>query len=189
MTNTFLKVNYDLFSLGLKPIDTLILAKVIEFITNTGDCFMSNKAFADLFNVSESTIDKALKGLESEGFVTRETCNTQKGRERHILLHMDVVDAKSANSKMTVAEVRKPENNSCGNSKLTFSKQQNNTIKENIKEKNNNIKEKIVPEENGTQNNPIEVEKAWLVERYNELTQCANGLFYYQNKFYKEKIS
>lgn len=42
MTNYFLKVNKDLFSLGLTPIEILILAQIMEFNNNTGDCFISN---------------------------------------------------------------------------------------------------------------------------------------------------
>ena len=40
-------------------------------------------------------------------------------------------------------------------------------------------------EEEGTIQKPIVVSKEWLVERHNHLFQCANGLFRYNNKFYK----
>lgn len=43
MANVFLKVDKDLFKLGLNPTQILILAQVIEFNTNTGDCFISNE--------------------------------------------------------------------------------------------------------------------------------------------------
>lgn len=41
------------------------------------------------------------------------------------------------------------------------------------------------PEAEGTVQKPIVVSKAWLAERYNYIFPCANGLFRYNNKFYK----
>lgn len=40
-------------------------------------------------------------------------------------------------------------------------------------------------EEIGTINNPIEIDKGWLAERSNYLIKLNNGLFKYENKFYK----
>ena len=64
MTNTFLQINYDLFKLGLNPTETMLLAKIMEFHRSTGICYMTNEQFADLFNISESTVDRALKAIE-----------------------------------------------------------------------------------------------------------------------------
>ncbi len=93
MANVFLKVNKDLFSYGLNPTEILILAQIIEFETNTGDCFISDRQLADNFGVSESTISRELKKLESNGFIVRETRNTRNGKERHLRI---------ANSNLTV---------------------------------------------------------------------------------------
>lgn len=91
MTDKFLKVNKDLFLLGLNPIEILVLAQIIEFNTNTGDCFMSDKAFAQAFGVSESTIKRAIKLLEDNSFIKRETKSIQNGRERHIKVNLDAI--------------------------------------------------------------------------------------------------
>lgn len=188
MTNTFLKVNKDFFKLELNPTEILLLAQIMEFNTNTGDCFMTDKAFAELFNVSEKTISRGLKTLEDKGFITRATKNIKGGKERHILINIKNINSKLTTDNLTVDEDLQASKSPLTTDNLTVDNGQNDLIKDKLKDNINNITKEIVPEENGTQNNPIEVEKAWLVERYNELTQCANGLFYYQNKFFKEKI-
>lgn len=135
MTNIFLKVSKDLFKLGLNPTEILILAQVIEFESNTNDCFMSNKAFSELFGVSESTIKRALDNLESSGFITRETKNCQKGKERHIKANIEKIDEKLAKLKKNLAN----ENNNSAKvkmdlaegSKCTLRKGQNELIKDN----------------------------------------------------------
>mgnify|MGYP003397227869 CR=1 len=56
----------------------------MEFNTNTGDCFMSDKALATMLNVSDKTISRTIKALEDRGFIKRETKNIKNGKERHI---------------------------------------------------------------------------------------------------------
>lgn len=41
------------------------------------ECFESDAKFAEDFNVSESTITRALRSLEGKGFITRYTRSTQ----------------------------------------------------------------------------------------------------------------
>lgn len=81
----FLKVDKDLFGVGLNPIEILIVSQVIEFNTNTGDCFISDKQLADQFGVSDKTVSRALSHLEELGYIKRETRNIKGGKERHIL--------------------------------------------------------------------------------------------------------
>lgn len=40
-------------------------------------------------------------------------------------------------------------------------------------------------EELGKPNNPIVKDKEWLLQRYNQLTNCGNGLFFYNNQYYR----
>jgi predicted transcriptional regulator len=79
-----MKVNKDFYTLGLKPIELLVYCQVVEFNTNTGDCFISDKVMADNFNVSEKTVSRALEALELKGLIRRETKNIKGGKERHI---------------------------------------------------------------------------------------------------------
>ena len=102
MTNLFLKVNKDFFKLGLNPTEILLLSQVMEFDINTGDCFMSDKALANAFGVSEKTISRAFGELESKGFLTRETKNIKGGKERHIKVNLDAINNKLTTDKMTV---------------------------------------------------------------------------------------
>lgn len=37
----------------------------------------------------------------------------------------------------------------------------------------------------GKVDSPIEVEKEWIIDHYNDCIKCANGLFIYQGKYYK----
>lgn len=122
MANVFLKVNKDLFKLGLNPTQILILAQVIEFDTNTGDCFISNEQMASMFGVSVSTIKRELDKLEALGYITRETKNVKGGKERHIRLNLNLV------------EDNKAQNEPWTRLNLNLDKGQNEPIKDNIKD-------------------------------------------------------
>ena len=92
MTNVFLKVNKDLFKLGLNPTEVLILAQIIEFNATTGSFFMSDKALAEMLNVSESTITRTMRNLDSKGYITRDTRNVKGGKTRTIVVNIAKID-------------------------------------------------------------------------------------------------
>lgn len=100
----FLQIDKDLFKLGLNPTEILILAQSLEYQRNTGDCFMGDKAFAEMLNVSEKTISRGMKVLEDKGYITRDTKNVKKGRERHIKVNLSKINEVLATDKMTVAD-------------------------------------------------------------------------------------
>ena len=134
MTNLFLKVNKDLFKLGLNPTEILLLSQVMEFNTNTGDCFMSDKAFADAFGVSESTISRELKVLEKRGFITRVTKNVRGGKERHITANLTKIEQELTSFNLKPDGGIQASKCSLTNSKLTFDNKQNDLIKDNNKQ-------------------------------------------------------
>ena len=70
---TFLKVSKKYFNNNLKPLEILILSQIEEFITNGRDCYVTNKQFAQMFNVTEPTVDKALDRLEQLNYIRRMT--------------------------------------------------------------------------------------------------------------------
>lgn len=143
MTNLFLKVNKDLFKLGLNPTEILILSQVMEFNTNTGDCFMSNKVFAEMLGVSESTVKREMDKLENLGFIKRETKNVQKGKERHIKLNLEKIEEKLASVKMNLVKENEKSTsikmNLAEGSKCPLRQEQNEPIKDNVKD--NSIKD------------------------------------------------
>lgn len=201
MTNLFLKINKDLFKLELNPTEILVLAQIMEFNTNTGDCFITDKQLAEQFGVSESTITREMKKLETMGFITRETKNVKGGKERHIKANLTKIEEKLTTVCLSV-DCEEKQDLQQSNCLLTtinspIDKVQNDLIKDNIKNKiKDNIRafsdksentQESEPEAKGTISNPIVVEKEWLIERYNELTSLANGLFKYNNLFYKIK--
>ncbi len=157
MTKYYLMVNKDLFKLGLNPTEILLISQIMEFDRSTGDCFKSDKALAADFGVSDKTISRALAALEARGFIKRETKNVQKGKERHMAVCLDAIEAKlkelknenddSTTDKMSVVnktsnsttdKMSVPERTNCplGNG-------QNDLIKDNI-EKNNSLKDKFI---------------------------------------------
>lgn len=132
MGNYFLKVDKDLFKKGLTPIEILLIAQITEFQNNTGDCFISDKVLAENFGVSESTITRTLKALETKGYITRETRNTKTGKERHIRVNKEY----NATSKMTVDKSNPSIKMSLGQqSNCCLHNKQNDLIKDNIKDK------------------------------------------------------
>lgn len=136
MSNYFLKVDKDLFNSGLNPLEILLVSQIAEFQNNTGDCFISDKVLAENFGVSESTVKRAIKNLEDLGYITRDTRAVKGGRERHMQLNTE----KLTSVKMSFDNANKAQNEPCTKLKMSFVKEQNDTIKDNtnkIKEKDN----------------------------------------------------
>lgn len=107
MTNIFLKVNKDFFKLGLNPTEILILSQILEFNTNTGDCYMTDKAFAEAFGVSDKTISRAIGNLVDMKYLDRDTKSVQRGKERHLKVNIPIIEAKlkdSTTDKMSLVE-------------------------------------------------------------------------------------
>ena len=135
MTNIFLKINKDLFKLKLNPTEILILAQIMEFNTNTGDCYVTDKQFADNYSVSESTIKREIKKLDEMGYIIRETKNVKGGKERHIKINLEKIEQELTSIKMSLDNTNKAQNELCTRGNLTLVKGQNDTIKDNIKDK------------------------------------------------------
>lgn len=131
---TFLKVDKELFGKGLTPIELLIYSQVVEFNTNTGDCFISDEKIAEQFGVSVSTANRAIKHLVELGYITKETKNVHNGKERHLKPTVKMTNAdddkKAATVKMTNAQ----------QSNLPLRNSQNDLIKDNNL-KDNNLKD------------------------------------------------
>lgn len=133
MSKLFLKVDKDLFNSGLSPIEILVYSQIAEFNTNTGDCFVSDKQFAEWFGVSESTVARALKSLESNGYIIRETKNIKGGKERHISTtgKMTVVNDDKTSTTVKMTDVQQS-NWPLYNSQNDIIK--DNNLKDNIKD-------------------------------------------------------
>lgn len=141
MANYFLKVDKDLFKLGLTPVEILLISQFAEFQNNTGDCFISDKTLAENFGVSESTIKREIKRLEELGYITRDTKNVKGGKERHITVNQDKIEENVTKRKMSLVETNKAQNEPCTSVKMSFDKGQIDTIKDNRidnKEEDNN---------------------------------------------------
>jgi DNA-binding transcriptional regulator YhcF (GntR family) len=92
MSNLFLKVNKDLFKLGLNPTELLILAQIMEFDTNNKTCYMTNEQFAKELNVSEKTVQRALNDtLEDKGYIT---IINPRSKNRSFQLNKSVIEDK-----------------------------------------------------------------------------------------------
>ena len=145
MTNLFLKVNKDLFKLGLNPTEILILAQIMEFNNNTGDCFISDKALAENFGVSESTIKREIKKLEEMGLIERDTKAVKGGKERHMKANSAKIEQKLTSVNLSLEDASKVQKEPYTSVNLTLVKGQNDTIKDNIIDKNikDNIREAL----------------------------------------------
>ena len=136
MTNLFMKVNKDLFKLGLNPTEILILAQVMEFNTNTGNCFISDKVLAEQFGVSEKTISRTIKGLEDKGLLTRNTQNVKGGKTRYMSANLAAINAalpkEQTKDNLSVVNTNNGQNDCCTKDKLSVVKGQNDLIKDNI---------------------------------------------------------
>ncbi len=93
---TFTIVYKGLFPLKLKPIDLLVLSRVIEWYNNDKICYETNKSLSDDFGVSEDNISDAIKRLEKRGLITKETKQNTGGRagkQRKIFLNINGLKA------------------------------------------------------------------------------------------------
>ena len=72
----------DWYNKGLKPVELLIIMEINSYINNGRECYMTNKQFADLFNVCEKTISTTMDELEKKGFIKRNT-NLVSDRGQH----------------------------------------------------------------------------------------------------------
>lgn len=141
MTNLFLKVNKDLFKLGLNPTEILILAQVMEFNNNTGSCFISDKVLAENFGVSEKTVSRTIKALEDKGYITRETNNVKGGKQRHMLVSQKKIEEVLTKDNLTADNTTNRQNDCCAMDNLTVVKGQNDLIKDNRRD--NSLKDNI----------------------------------------------
>lgn len=139
MSNYFLRVDKDWLGIGFSPIELLIVSQVLEFQTKDNECFISDETMATNFGVSSSTIARAVKGLETKGFLNRDTKNTNKGRLRYLTINIDKLNAlrNSQNDSCENKEVRNSQFDNSANVNLTFSNRQNDSIKDNNNKINN----------------------------------------------------
>ena len=110
----------------------------MEFNTNTGSCFISDKVLAENFGVSEKTISRTIKALEDKGFITRETRNVKGGKERHMIANLKKIEAALTKDNLSVVDsknINKGQNDCCTRDNLSVDKGQNDLIKDNIKDK------------------------------------------------------
>ena len=146
MTKTFLKVDKDLFKLDLNPTEILVLAQISEYNRTTKDCFISDKALAAMFGVSDKTISRAIGKLEQEGFIKRETKNVKGGKERHLYIQDDEIEKKLTKDNLTLEETTQQTNCPLTTDNLSLDNRQNDLIKEKGKEKEkDNIEGLIQP--------------------------------------------
>lgn len=92
----FLKLYKDLKNLKLSLTELVIYCQIIEFINNTGTCYMTDAQFADEYNISSKTVSRALQSLEDKKLIKRYT-TTQASKRVRLLTLYDETD------KMTVS--------------------------------------------------------------------------------------
>ena len=132
MTNLFLKVNKDLFKLGLNPTEILLIAQIMEFNTNTGDFFMSDKMLAENFGVSDKTISRTMTQLENKGFIKRETRNVKGGKVRHIKVCQENIEKALTKDNLSVDKEEQRTKCLLSKDNLSVDNGQNDLIKDNL---------------------------------------------------------
>ena len=180
MPNVFLKVDKDLFKLKLNPTEILVLAQITEFNTNTGDCFMSDKMFAEMFGVSDKTISRALTNLESKGLIKRETKNVRNGKERHIrLTNGQNVPCKTEAKELPTDKMSLVQQTNC-----PMHNRQNDSIKDNKKINIKDNNEALLANANKSSEIPVakkketyeKVERSFLDSRGCQYVELGNNI-------------
>ena len=123
----------------------------MEFDRNKQQCYMSDQSFAMCLNTSTKTVSRKIKMLTDEGYITKETTNTQNGKLRYLKpvlnkIENDIKDYESSQGTKCPLEIneeiRKGQNVLCGKDNLSTRKGQNDLIKDNLKDnRKDNISE------------------------------------------------
>ena len=110
----------------LTPNAKLLFGELTSLCNKTGYCWARNDYFADLYDLSISTISRLIGQLEKKGYIKCEMVSTETGSERHIYAGMYTVkdggvgkNAQTPPRKKSKRGVRKNayQNNNTGNSK------------------------------------------------------------------------
>lgn len=164
----------------------MVALKIMLFLTGNADGFqVAEKTIMDRCNISESAYKKARKKLVDElGWITHVP-------GKAIIVNYGVIyNGKGSSDDTPILENDRAmgysDNTSKGcseKSPLGYSDNTHNNISDNINKQDNEVNKPEVEE--GSKDNPIVVSKEWLIERHNAVYTCGNGLFYYNNKFYR----
>ena len=164
----------------------MVALKIMLFLTGNADGFqVAEKTIMDRCNISETAYKKARKKLADElGWITHVP-------GKAIIVNYGVIyNGKGVTDDTPILEDDRAmgysDNTSKGYSEkspLGYSYNTHNNIRNNINKQNNEVSEPEVEE--GSKDNPIVVSKEWLIERHNAVYTCGNGVFHYNNKFYR----
>ena len=124
----------------LTPNAKLLYAEITALINMNGDCFASNKYFADLYGKSKTTVSKWVSELVKEGFVEIKLTYKEGSKEidnRYIRILKGGIDKKLN----TPILKNLKDNNTSTNNNTTYSnkKPSINEIKDYCLERNNDI--------------------------------------------------
>lgn len=73
MDGSFLAVYKELYGLGLKSVDILIISQINEYQKQGLDCYVTNEQLSNWFGESESTIKRAIKKLDELNVIDKKT--------------------------------------------------------------------------------------------------------------------
>ena len=83
MDNNFLKVDYELFKLGLSPTEVLVLSYIISYTSSEKIFYASNQFIADTLGLTEKAVSRSIKTISNYQAVT---IIGGKGRNRSIMI-------------------------------------------------------------------------------------------------------
>ena len=85
------------YSKDLTPNSKLLYAEITALCNMNGKCIASTQYFATLYNVSKTSIQNWLKGLEDNNFITRHTI-FKEGSKEILSRHIKLVDPPTQNN-------------------------------------------------------------------------------------------
>lgn len=192
--NLYAAINLDAMENAARALKAGAFKLWIYFAKNQNgyEFALSNKAVEENFGIKKDQYDTAIKELIEKGYLIETSSNHFTFEEKPTFEKQEKTTFK--NGEKPLSKVVKNHNQKQENPITNITDNTNNTINntevatslfqsEDIHLKNQEEKEET--EEMGTIKKPIVVEKEWLAERYNHLQALANGLFYYNHKFYK----
>lgn len=158
MDGSFLAVHKELYGLGLKSIEILIVSQVYEFQKQGLSCYITDEQFSSWFGESLRTVQRSIKSLDELNIIDRKTSyvdgNGRGNRQRVIRLNpkglwkLDTKDNGTANMATPndgTATMAAPLSDGTAKSEQWY--RHNGGIKENLKEKSSIRKEKQSIEE------------------------------------------
>lgn len=126
----------------------LLYSEITSLCRTKGYCWATNSHFAELYNVSESTISRLISQLEKRGHIRTETVAVEKGSERRIYTDVYYVERVESAAQEGGTQKEQPPSGGCAKSARGGTQKDQGGVRKNRKQNDyqvNDLSEDVPP--------------------------------------------